>query len=133
MSIPAPPDAVAAAFERLSDALHARLQSVRALIFAVADEAAVGPLTETLKWGEPAYLPPGRAGTTIRLGVSKTAPDQVALFVHCQTTLIDGFRDHFGDTFAYEGKRALILHPGPIPEAALAQCIRAALTYHRRG
>ena len=132
MSIPAPPDAVAAALDRLPDALHARLHTVRALIFAVAADAGVGPLSETLKWGEPAYLTPGRTGTTIRLGVSKTARDQVALFVHCQTTLIDGFRDHFADTFAYEGNRALILRPGPIPEAALAQCIRAALTYHRR-
>ena len=59
-----------------------RLHEMRALIFAAAEATGTAPLTETLKWGQPAYLPAKRAGTTIRLGVEGGHP---ALFVHCQT------------------------------------------------
>jgi hypothetical protein len=77
------PDAVAEALGRYSEPVKLRLLQVRDLIFAVAAETeGVGPLTETLKWGEPAYLTEAsRSGTTIRLGVSKSAPDQCAVFV----------------------------------------------------
>ena len=41
-------------------------------------------------------------------------------------------RAQFGDVFAFEGNRALIIPAtGPLPLAPLAFCLRAALTYHR--
>ena len=99
-----------------------------------AETEGVGPLTEMLKWGEPAYLTEAsRSGTTIRLGVSKSAPDQCAVFVNCQTTLIDSFRAHFADGFAFEGQRALLLPAtGDFRREPLALCLRTAMTYHRQ-
>jgi hypothetical protein len=126
---------VAEALGRYSEPIRLRLLQIRDLIFAVAAETeGVGPLTETLKWGEPAYLTEAsRSGTTIRLGVSKSAPDHCAVFVNCQTTLIDTFRAHFADDFAFEGQRALLLPAaGDLRREPLALCLRAALTYHRQ-
>lgn len=129
------PEAIAGALGQYPEPIRRRLLQVRDLIFAVATETeGVGPLTETLKWGEPAYLTEAsRSGTTIRLGVSKTAPDQCAVFVNCQTTLIDTFRAHFTKDFAFEGQRALLIPAtGTLRREPLALCLRAALTYHRQ-
>lgn len=129
------PSIIAEALQRYSEPVRLRLLQVRDLIFAVAAETdGVGPLTETLKWGEPAYLTEAsKSGTTIRLGVSKAAPDRCAVFVNCQTSLISGFRTHFAADFAYEGNRALIIPAAvDLPREPLALCIQAALTYHRQ-
>ncbi len=133
-SLPVPKD-VAEALRQYPEPIRLRLLQIRDLIFAVAAETAgVGPLTETLKWGEPAYLTEAsKSGTTIRLGVSKLAPDHCAVLINCQTTLIDTFRAHFGDDFAFEGQRALLLPvAGDLRREPLALCLRAALTYHRQ-
>lgn len=133
-TLPIPPT-IAAAFSRYPAPVQAQLLQVRDLILSVAAETeGVGPLTETLKWGEPAYLTEtSKIGTTIRLGASKSAPDQCAVFVNCQTTLIDTFRAYFADDFRFEGNRALIIPTaGDFPREPLALCLRMALTYHRR-
>lgn len=135
MTSPALPAVIAAAVSRYPAPVQAQLFQIRDLIFAVATETdGVGPLTEMLKWGEPAYLTDvSRSGTTIRLGVSRSAPDHCAVFVNCQTTLIGTFRAHFADDFAFEGNRALIIpNAGDFPREPLALCLRAALTYHRQ-
>lgn len=129
------PEAVAQTLEHYPDAVRRRLLQVRDLIFSVAAETeGVGPLTETLKWGEPAYLTEtSKSGTTIRLGASRSSPDQCAVFVNCQTTLIDTFRAHFADDFTFEGQRALLFPAtGDFRREPLALCLRAALTYHRQ-
>ncbi|KQS87606.1 MULTISPECIES: DUF1801 domain-containing protein [unclassified Rhizobium] len=129
------PSPVAEVFTRFPEPVRARLLEVRDLIFTVADETeGVGPLTETLKWGEPAYLTEkSGSGTTIRLGISKAAPEDCAVFVNCQTTLIATFRAHFADDFAFEGQRALIVPAdSSLSREPLALCLRAALTYHRQ-
>lgn len=129
------PAEVAEVLARYRQPVRVRLLEVRDQVFAVAAETqGVGELTETLKWGEPAYLTEASgSGTTIRLGVSKAAPEAAAVFVNCRTSLIDSFRAQFGDIFAFEGTRGLIVPiEGPLPEAPLAFCLRAALLYHRR-
>lgn len=126
---------VEAAFDRYPAAARDRLLAVRALIFETARESeGVGPLTETLKWGEPAYLTSSTgAGSTIRLGWTKTRPDQAALYFNCKTTLLASFRAAFPDTLVFEGDRAILLAlDGRIPEEPLKICIRLALTYHQR-
>jgi hypothetical protein len=133
-SLPVPP-AIAAALGRHPEPVRLRLLQVRDLILSVAAETdGIGPLTETLKWGEPAYLTEtSKSGTTIRLGVSKSAPDQCAVFVNCQTMLIDTFRTLFANDFTFEGNRALIIPAtDDFPREPLALCLRAALTYHRQ-
>ncbi|WP_343070060.1 DUF1801 domain-containing protein [Aminobacter carboxidus] len=129
------PDAVAAAFDAFPSPVRARLLEVRALILATAAQTpGVGPLTETLKWGEPAYLTEASgSGTTIRLGWPKPEGQTCAVFVNCRTTLVEHFRAHFGDVFTYQGNRAILLDAsGPLPTEPLAICLAMALTYHRR-
>ena len=71
--LPAIPADVAAAFATFPAAVRGRLLDVRRVIFATAEELeGVGPLTEALKWGEPAYLTAAsKSGSTIRLGRSR--------------------------------------------------------------
>ncbi|HBS49254.1 MAG TPA: hypothetical protein DEA05_03805 [Rhodobacteraceae bacterium] len=127
---PSLPDPVAAALAAHPPFIRAQLLQVRAEIFALARETGTGPLTETLKWGEPAYLTEAtKAGTTIRLGRVRRRSGAAVLF-NCRTTLIDGLRDQFGDLFQFDGNRALILPEAP-DRAALRLCLARALTYHR--
>lgn len=127
--------AVGAVFAAYPDGLRADLLALRALIFATARATAgVGALVETLKWGQPAYLPARpRIGSTIRIDAVKRLPARYALFVHCQTTLMASFRERYPDAFAFEGNRALVFARGAaLPRAALKHCIALALTYHAR-
>lgn len=131
---PIPADA-AAAFDAFPHPMRARLFEARRVIFETAARTpGVGPLTETLKWGQPAYLTAASgSGSTIRLGRPTSKDDRCAVLFHCQTTLVDSFRAQFPDEFAYQGNRAIILPPtGPLPEAPLAACLAMALTYRRK-
>ncbi|MGO4831008.1 DUF1801 domain-containing protein [Rhizobiaceae sp. 2RAB30] len=128
-------EAVAGAFARYPAPVRAQLLDIREMIFVVARETeGVGTLTEAVKWGEPAYLTEeSRSGTTIRLGVSRLAPQNAAIFFNCKTTLVETFRTHFGEVFDFEANRALILpSSAQLPEEPLVLCLRAALTYHRQ-
>ncbi|GAB5446764.1 DUF1801 domain-containing protein [Gymnodinialimonas sp.] len=122
---PAPPPDVAAALAPL----HPRLMELRALIFAAAEATGTAPLNETLKWGQPAYLPAKKAGTTLRLGEDAGQP---TLFVPCSTNLLDRYRDAFPSEFTYSGARAVhVPAQGPFPKAAFQHIAALALTYHR--
>ena len=127
--------AVAAAFDALPAPQRHRLLAVRELVFATAAATpAIGALTESLKWGEPAYRPVrARTGTTVRLGITPRAADACAVLVNCKTNLLATFRDLYPDSFGFEGERALILDPArPLPMDALSHCLSLALTYHAR-
>ena len=89
-------------------------------------------MEETLKWGQPSYLTTEtKSGSTIRLDAIRAMPGSYALYFHCQTTLVETFKDKFGATFRYEGNRALIFSAADkIPETELRECIALALTYH---
>lgn len=129
------PAAIAEVLARHAEPIRARLLQVRDLIFTVAAETeGADPLTETLKWGEPAYLTEAsRSRTTIRLGVATSAPGQCAAFFNCRTRLVETFRVHLAEDFTFEGNRALLVPiTGEMSREPLALCLRAALTYHRR-
>jgi len=122
---------VEAAYAAFSVSARDRLLATRSLIFREAEDPLIGPLTETLRWGEPSYLTElSGSGSTIRLGVTKAG--QPALFVHCATTLIADFKDLYGDLLEFEGKRAMLLPEAPGQSDVLSHCIRLALTYHSR-
>jgi hypothetical protein len=126
---------VAAAFAAFPEPVRARLLEVRKLIFeTAADIERIGPLTETLKWGEPAYLTEASgSGSTIRLGWFRSSERGCAVLFNCRTTLVDDFRNRFPDLFAYEKNRAILLDPRkPLPGAQLSACLAMVLTYHRR-
>ncbi len=127
------PTEVAAAFREFPAPVCRRLERVRSLILTVARETeVVGPLVETLKWGEPAYLTEASgSGSTIRLGWSKARPSHAAVYFNCKTTLLSTFRDLFPDVFEYAGDRAILLDvDAAMDEKALSLCISMALTYH---
>jgi hypothetical protein len=132
-SPPMPTD-VAAAFAAFPSGARARLLEVRDLILETAAAIDAGPLTETLKWGEPAYLTEATgSGTTVRLGGSRSQERQCAVLFNCRTTLADDFRERFPGVFAYEKNRAILLDARePLPKAPLSTCLGMALTYHRR-
>jgi Domain of unknown function (DU1801) len=132
-TIPPMPADVAEAFNAYPPAIRARLMAARRLIFRTAASIeGVGPLEETLKWGEPAYLTAHKTGSTIRLGWKPSVPESYALYFHCGTTLIGSFRTLFADQFSFEGNRALLLSiSDALPEKPLAICFAMALTYHR--
>ncbi|AWM09542.1 hypothetical protein [Bradyrhizobium symbiodeficiens] len=137
MTAPPLPREVGRAFGALPLPIGKRLLQVRALIFATAAaHEEVGRLTETLKWGEPAYLTDeSGSGSTIRLGRVKDSAHAAILF-NCKTTLIDSFRERFPDRFEYRQTRALLLPmAGRLPKRELSVCLSLALTYHldRRG
>lgn len=124
---------VEAVFDSYPSALREDLLTLRALVFQVADETeAVGALIETLKWGQPAYLPSRRkTGSTIRIDALKNDPDRYAMLFHCQTTLVKDFREIYRDEFVFQGDRALVFsHGRSLPRDALKHCIALALTYH---
>ncbi|WP_457647697.1 DUF1801 domain-containing protein [Profundibacter sp.] len=132
--IPPLPAPVKTAFDAFSEPARDTLLKVRPLIFQTATQnPAVGPLTETLKWGEPAYLTEEtRSGSTIRMAWKPAKPDHGALFFNCKTTLVDTMREIYPDTFTYQGARAVLFRlDQPLPNDALAHCIEMALTYHR--
>lgn len=130
-----PIQAVADKFASYPPEARARLLQLRALIFETADELEhIGPMTETLKWGEPAYLTlASGAGSTIRIDWKPKSPDQYAMYFNCKTTLVETFRTIFPNDFDFEGNRALVLRlADTIPRDSLKFCIVAALTYHRK-
>ena len=124
---------MAQAFEAFPPRARRKLMAMRELIFKTAAATpGVGELEETLKWGEPAYLTPqSKSGSTLRIGWNKKRPSQVALYVNCQTNLVDNFKTMFPNDFSFEGSRALVFdEAGVLPNDALAWCIAATLTYH---
>lgn len=129
------PAEVQAVFDAAPEPLRGKLLALRWLILDTAAETeGVGKLTETLKWGEPAYLTEASgSGSTIRIGWKSREPDLYRLLVHCQTDLVEQFRARFGDQLRTEGARAILLDAAaPPPDQVVAACIRLALTYHRR-
>ena len=131
---PMPRD-VQVAFQAFPPEVRHRLAEVRAMILAVAaGDPRIGAITETLKWGEPAYLTEATgSGSTIRLGWPRKKADRAAIYFICHTTLVDTFRERFGGVFEYETNRAVLLPvTGDIDRAPLEFMLAMALTYHLR-
>jgi hypothetical protein len=124
--------AVEAVFEAYPKAIKARLKALRRLIFATAKATkGVGALEETLKWGQPSYLTPeSGSGSTIRIDQVKSVAGQYAVYFHCQTNLVETFRELYPE-LQFSGNRAILLDVSEaLPEAKLRHCVALALTYH---
>ena len=125
---------VAATYAAVPPKPRRKLLALRKLILETAARTdGVGPLEETLKWGEPAYLTSeSRSGSTVRIAWKPSAPDEVAVHFHCQTRLVPTFRELYADRFRFDGNRSIVFHvDDAVPTRPLAQCIEMALTYHR--
>jgi Domain of unknown function (DU1801) len=131
---PLPPE-VAAVFAACPAPTRAKLLALRQLILETAAATpGVGELTETLKWGQPSYVTArSKSGSTVRIDALKSPAGGYAMYFHCQTTLVDGFKEMFGELFRYEGNRAIQFGlADTLPKAELSHCIAQALTYHLR-
>jgi hypothetical protein len=125
--------AVDAVFDAYPKPLKARLLALRRLIFDTARTTkGVGALQETLKWGQPSYLTPEtKSGSTIRIDQVKSTSGQYAVYFHCQTDLVETFRELYPKEFSYGGNRSILLNAqDEVPETALRHCVALALTYH---
>jgi hypothetical protein len=122
---------VAAIFGAYPAPIRRKLEALRTLILDVACRTeGVGPLEEVLKWGQVSYLTSeSKSGSTVRIDQVKSA-DQVAVYFHCQTNLVETFRELYPD-LSYSGNRAILLDADKkLPEAELRHCVALALTYH---
>ncbi len=123
---------VAAIFDNSSKNVRDCLMDLRQLIFDTAESISeVGELEETLKWGQPSYLTTkSKSGSMIRIDKIKNQPDKYAIYFLCQTTLVESFREIFGEKLVYEGNRAIHLDANDkMPIDDLTQRISMALTY----
>ncbi len=131
---PAPSNpAVAAAFSSYPKRLRTRLLALRRLILDTAKATnGVGALEETLKWGQVSYLTTeSKSGSTIRIDQVKSEPNHYAIYFHCQTNLVETFRERYPDKWKYGGNRSILLGvDDDVDESALRHCIALALTYH---
>ena len=127
------PGEIKQALQKHSEPTRKTLLALRKIIFSAASaNPDIGPVTETLKWGEPAYLTEAtKSGSTIRLGRTRKG-GKPAIFVNCKTNLVAQFKQHYADVFEYEGVRALIIDDLASTSEELQHCISLVLTYHKR-
>jgi Domain of unknown function (DU1801) len=124
--------AVEAVFGAYPRQVRTKLLALRRLIFETAKATkGVGVLEETLKWGQPSYLTPQtNSGSTIRIDSVKPEAGQYAVYFHCQTNLVETFRELYPE-LRFSGNRAILLDAKEkLPEAELRHCVTLALTYH---
>lgn len=106
---------------------------LKALIQEVAAAAPeIGPLQESLKWGEQSFTPAKpNIGSSVRIAQRKDG--DLALMFICHTNLVEEFRTLYPDTLEFEGNRAIVLEAGQtVDMKALSHCIGLALTYKLR-
>ena len=117
-------------FMTYSAAVSIVLKQVRALILAVAKQDGITDLEETLKWGEPSYI--SKSGSTIRFDYKDKAPHHFCIYFNCNTKLVETFKELYGDTFVYQGNRALVFELSQtLPNKELAHCLSLALRYKK--
>ena len=115
-------------FEGYSSENREALLKIRELIFDTSKELSPNEkLVESLKWNQPSYS--SKNGTPIRL--DSFGADKVAIFFHCQTHLIEQFREIFKEDLDFSKNRAIVIDPTlPLPIGDLKVCIQMGLTYH---
>ncbi len=129
------PEPTRSAWQDLPEQLAERLVQLRQLVLEAASEnPAIGPLEETVKWGEPAFLTAATgSGTTVRINRHKKSPDKYAFYVHCQTDLIERYRQLYEGELTFDSNRAVVFDSREeLPVDAVKHCIGMALTYHLR-
>ncbi len=128
-------DPVKAVFDIYPETIQDQLMQLRSLIFEIADDDdRIGPIEETLKWGQPSYLPSTtKSGTTIRIDANAKTAGHCALYVHCGTDLVSRWRELYGEILQFSGNRAVIFEADkPLPIDTVKHIIAMALTYHLR-
>jgi hypothetical protein len=117
-------------FESYPTHINILLHQIRELIFSVAKHDGIINIEETLKWGQPSYV--STIGSTIRFDWKPKYPEQYCLYFNCKTSLVETFKEIYGDTFQFEGNRAIILNVEKmLPLKELSHCISMSLRYKK--
>ncbi len=135
MSVSPLPKDVEAVIASYPSRARVRFHDIRTIILAAAaDTPETGPLTETLKWGEPAYLTEAtKSGATLRIAWSPRDPDRIGIYLNCRSSLVEDVRTLHPGIFDVEGTRGLKLAlDAPLPKEAIDHVARLAQGYHRR-
>lgn len=116
-----------------SPKVRRRLGELRKLILSTARSLeGVGEIAQALRWGQFSFLTL-ESGSTVRIDSRRNDIETVAIYFHCQSGLIEHFKELYPDQLKYEGQRAIVLTVNaPLPEATLRHCISLALTHHLR-
>lgn len=118
-------------FEEYPENARVRLVELRELILKISLDLQLGVVEESLKWGEPSYSV--KTGSPIRIDWKLKTPNNYYLYFHCQTKLVDTFRELHGDVLRFQGNRAIELRlSDSLPEPEIKHCLELALTYHQR-
>lgn len=134
MTAPVLPEQIRAVYDAAPLPLRRGMYHLRDLIFAQAARMPqIGPLTEALRWGQPAFLTLDTgAACSLRIGPVKATG--FGLFVHCQTGLIGAFGNGAGAGLRFDGNRGVLFGPDdPIDPAQISVLIGQALGYHLSG
>ena len=117
-------------FKTYPKLVQGAFQEIRSLILNVAKDESLGHVEEELKWGQLSYRV--NSGSTIRVDWSAETPEQGRIFFHCQTTLIETFRELYPVELNFEGNRAIVFSLNQaLPIDELTVCVSLALRYHR--
>lgn len=122
--------AVATTFNDYPTEYQKPLLQIRELILNVAAQVSTNEtVLESLKWNQPSYTI--KNASPIRIG--RFEEDKIAIFFHCQTTLVETFREMFSNELEFSKNRAIVLDPKKeLPINEISICIQIALTYHRK-
>ena len=127
-----PPDLLAR-IETWPARAQAHFVTLRGIVHEVAASEDIGPLDESLKWGQPAWRPKRqRVGSTLRVDWSPAFPDRLMAFVDCKTDLAAQMDTRFPGQFANDGRRALGFDLGAaLDQDAIWTLAHLTLSYHR--
>lgn len=106
------PETTRAYIEGYAPEIRGALLRLRALVIeTIHRDSLIGPVTETLKWGQPSFVPVRKcSGTTLRLATKNEQSQTVGLFYHCQTKLGEQLRLMLPPETEYDGSRGVLFH-----------------------
>ncbi|MTI11236.1 DUF1801 domain-containing protein [Curvivirga aplysinae] len=123
-------DGVKSKWEGYSPEVREKLFVLRGLVYEVAKEDGLGPVQESLKWGEASYAVKG--GSPIRFDWKEKTPDFIFMYVICNSRLAETYRELYGAKLNVEGKRAVAFNiNNDLPLEIVKDCISLALKYHQ--
>lgn len=115
-------------FNQYPDHIKPLMLNLRQMILQIAEELQLGEVEESLKWGEPSYLV--KQGSPIRMDWKVRTPENYFLFFHCQTKLVETFRELYPAELEFEGKRAIVFSINKkVPNNIISHCFRLAMQY----
>ncbi len=120
-------------FDAYPEDIQDKCLFLRQLIFDVASQdSRIGPIDETLRWGEPTYIPSKtKSGAMVRLHHYASKPFDFALYFLCQTDLVHRFREMYPNTFRFSGNRSLqFMFEDELPVHDIKECVRMSFLYY---